>query len=239
MTQLNTIINGGSALVAIIFAFICTIITVVWYKKTKNNVFITGFFLTLAIGFGWMGISLSFISVMLTGSNIPNLELYVRIFSYSTLPVGTTAIMNVGWDMFMPSKKYKKTVLIGMVIISIFYYIILYATIDACTEIPLVPAGELLDDWLVPMTIPYFMFLGLTGFVSVFLGIAFFRFFIKTSGDIRKRAILVVLTALFLGSGVLMDTVIFVGEMWKDFLFIPRIQVILSLVFILIGFKPA
>ena len=239
MTQLNTLLNGGSAFAAVVFAFISFIITAVWYKRTKNKTFISGFFLALACAFGWMGITLSFLSVLFFGENILYLDIYVRFFSYSTLPVGAIAIMNVGWDMFVPSKKYKKTVLITMVIISIFYYVVLYTTIDSVTETPDVAVGEIYDDWLVPMTIPYFIFLGMTTFTSAVLGISFFQFFKKTSGDIRKRAIILVLAAVFLGTAVLMDTVLFVGVMWKDVLFIPRIQVILGLLCVLIGFKPA
>jgi hypothetical protein len=238
MTQLNTLLNGGSALAAVVFAFICLIITIVWYIKTKNKTFISGILLTLAVGFGWMGITLSFLSVVLFNENIPYLYMYVRLFSYSTAPVGTIATLNVGWDLFL-SSKYKKLVLIAMIIISVFYYIILYMNIDTVTEIPAVAIGEIYDDWLVPLTMPYFMFLGMTGFVSTVLAISFFKFFKKTSGDIRKRAILIVLAAIFLGSAVLMDTVIFIGEIWKDLLFIPRIQVVLGLLFMLLGFKPA
>ena len=239
MTQLNTLLNGGSALVAVIFAFFSVILTLIWYKRTKNQTFITGIFMTLAIGFGWMGITISFLSILLTGSNLPYYYLYIRFFSYSTLPIGCVAIMSVGWDMFMPSKKYKKTMLIIMIIISVFYYIVLYWDIYAVTEVSNTGGSELIDDWLIPMTIPYFIFLGMTGVTSGMLGILFFNFFKKTSGEIRKRAILVVFGAVFLGSAVLMDTVIFMGDMWKDFLFIPRIQVTIGGICILLGFKPA
>ena len=238
MSELNTLLNGGSALVAVIFAFFSVILTLKWYRKTKATVFLSGFFMTIAIGFGWMGITLSFLSILFTGSNIPHLHFFIRFFSYSTLPVGSIAIMNVGWDMFVPSKKYKKTVLIIMLIISIFYYIVLYWDITAVTQVSITSGSELIDDWLIPMTIPYFIFLGMTGITSILLGIAFFSFFRKTSGDIRRRAIFVVFCAVFLGSGVMMDTVIFIGDMWKDLLFIPRIQVILGGIFLILGFKP-
>ena len=239
MTQLNTLLNGGSALAAVVFAFITFIITVVWYKRTKNKTFISTFFLALACVCGLMGYTLSFLSVLFFGENILYLDLYVRFFSYSSLPVGAIAIMNVGWDMFVPSKKYKKTLLIIMMIVSIFYYVVLYTTFDSVTEVPAVAVGEIYDDWLVPMTIPWFIFLGMVSFSSGVLGISFFQFFRKTSGDIRKRAIILVLASVLLGTAILMDTVLFVGVIWKDILFIPRIQVIFGLLCMLIGLKPA
>ena len=238
MTQLNTLLNGGSAIAAVVFAFICSIITIAWYKRTKNKTFLSGGLLALACAFGWMGITISFLSVLLFNENIPYLYMYVRLFSYSTLPVGAIAIMNLGWDLFL-SPKHKKVVLISMTIVSVFYYIILYWNIDTVTEMSAVSVGEIYDDWLIPMTIPYFIFLGMTSFTTIVLFIAFLKFFKNTSGDIRKRAIIIVLAAVFLGSAVLMDTVIFVGEIWKDFLFIPRIQVIIGLLCMIVGFKPA
>ena len=107
MTQLNTLLNGGSAFVAVVFAFISIIIALRWYIRTKNKTFISGILLALAVGFGWMGITLSFLSVMIFRENIPNLHMYVRLFSYSTAPIGTIAVLNVGWDLFL-SSKYKK-----------------------------------------------------------------------------------------------------------------------------------
>ena len=239
MTQLNTLLNGGSALAAVVFAFITCIITAVWYKRTKNKTFISVFFLALACVFGLMGYTLSFLSVLFFGENILYLDFYVRLCSYSTLPVGSIAIMNVGWDMFIPSKKYKKALLIAMISIFVFYYIVLYWDIYAVTEVSNTGGSELIDDWLVPMTIPYFVFLGGTTFTSGMLGISFLNFFRKTSGDIRKRAIILVVASVLLGTAILMDTVLLVGVIWKDILFYPRLQVIPGLLFVLIGLKPA
>ena len=239
MTQLNTLLNGASALAAVIFAFFTLIITVVWYKRTKNKTFISVMFLALACVFGLMGYSLSFLSILIFGENIMYLDFYVRLCSYSTLPVGSVAIMNVGWDMFIPSKKYKNAMLIAMVCIFIFYYIVLYWDIYAVTGVSNTSGSELIDDWLIPMTIPYFIFLGGTAFTSGMLGIAFFNFFRKTSGDIRKRAIILVLASVLLGTAIMMDTALFVGVIWKDILFYPRLQVIPGLLFVLIGLKPA
>ena len=239
MTQLNTLLNGGSALAAVVFAFITCINTAVWYKRTKNKTFISVMFLALACVFGLMGYTLSFLSVLFFGENIMYLDFYVRLCSYSTLPVGSIAIMNVGWDMFIPSKKYKKALLIAMISIFVFYYIVLYWDIYAVTEVSNTGGSELIDDWLVPMTIPYFVFLGGTTFTSGMLGISFFNFFRKTSGDIRKRAIILVVASVLLGTAILMDTVLLVGVIWKDILFYPRLQVIPGLLFVLIGLKPA
>ena len=235
-SMLITWLNGISALAIVIVSWLFTIWCVYQYRKTKSNVFLNGLLLTLAVAFGWTGITLSFLSVVIYGYNLPGLKHIVNIFSYSTIPFGSLAIIYVSWDV-AASPKSKKVMLFGFIAYTILYYIVLFTTFDEAIACPEVPRGEIYDDWIVPGSFFYYVVWFGVGVVSTISGIGFNKLRKASEGDIKKRALYVVIAAPIFGTCILLDTVIFM-EPHVNFLFIPRFLIILGAFFIYWGFKP-
>ncbi|MFX1393188.1 MAG: hypothetical protein ACFFAH_06380 [Promethearchaeota archaeon] len=88
-SNIITWLNGVSALSIVIDSWISAIWCVFQYRKTKSSIFLNGLLLALAVAIGWTGITLSFLSVVIYGSNLPRLKPIVNAFSYSTIPFGS------------------------------------------------------------------------------------------------------------------------------------------------------
>jgi len=231
-----TWLNGVSALSIVIVSWIFAIWCVYQYRKTKNNIFLNGLLLSLAVAFGWTGITLSFLSVVIYGSNLPGLKPIVNAFSYSTIPFGSLAIIYVSWDV-AASPRSKKIMLFGFIVFSILYYIVLFMTFDEAIACPDVPDGEIYDDWIVPGSFFYYLVWAGVGVVSTISFIGFIKLLKASEGDIKKRALYIVLAAPIFGTCILLDTVIFM-EPHVNFLFIPRFLMNLGGFLIYLGFRP-
>ncbi|TFG23993.1 MAG: hypothetical protein EU529_05695 [Promethearchaeota archaeon] len=230
-------INGFSALALVSASFIFAFYFVYIYWKTKNNILLNGAILGIACAFGWMGITLSFLSVVIYGYNLPGLKLSVNILSYSTMPIGSMAILNIAWEMLLPPK-HKKKVLMAIGIFSIFYYIVLFMTFNSAVVCPDVPPGEIYDDWLSSEELPYYLIYVLISGITIIFAIGILRFFKVVIGDLRKRAIWIIIATPIMGSCILLDTVIITDAMFQDLLFIVRFLMIVSLFCTYKGFKP-
>ncbi len=238
MTSTISWINGFSALALVCSAFIYGLYFLYNYKKTKNSLYLNGAVLGFACALGWMGITISFLSVLFSGDNAEGLNRVIPLFSYSTIPIGSMAVLSIAWTMLMPPK-YKKHVLIAVGIFSIFYYIILYATFTTAVVCPPVPKGEVLDDWLSSKGVPYYLVYALVLGITIIFAIGILRFFKAVTGELRKRAIWIILSTPIIGSVILLDTVIITGAMYQDLLFIVRFLMIPAFLFTYLGFKPA
>ncbi len=233
-----TWLNGFSALMLVIVAFIYAIYYVNYYRRSNNKFYISGAVLGFAVALGWSGITLSFLSVVIYGYNLPGLKLYVNILSYSTIPIGSIAVLSIAWDLLLPPK-HKNKVLILVGILSIFYYIILFATFDKAVISPDVHKGEIYDDWLSSQELPYYLVWGLVLGNTVIFAWGIIRFLKATTGDLRKRAIWIIIATPIFGLCITLDTVVFTDVSYVDFLFIPRLLMIPALILVYLGFKPS
>jgi hypothetical protein len=237
MTSSISWLNGISALAATCFCFIYAIYFVHLYRKTKNKLYLNGTILGLAIAFGNMGIALSFLSVLIYGYNVSGIKLGVNILSFITIPIGAMAVLSIAWEMLMPPK-YKKHMLIAVGIFSIFFYIVFFMTFNRAVICPDVPNGEIYDNWLSSEELPYYLIYIFVLGNTIIFAIGILRFFKAVTGELRKRAIWILIATPIIGTCIALETVVFTSIIYVNLLYIPRFLLIPGLSLTIKGFKP-
>lgn len=235
-SEVITFINGFSALLLICISFILAGLYLFQSIKAKTKVQEAGLFLFIAIGFGWMGITITYLSVAIYGYNLPWVKGVISFFSYSTIPIGALAVIHVSWDVAGAPKNKKRVELIFL-IYSAIYYIVLYWTFTDAIIIPEVPRGEIYDDWVSPMSLVYYLLWGEVALASVISAIGWRKFESIAPGDLRKRGIFLFIASGIIGTSILLDTVIFM-DFAVNILWIPRIAMIFGIILVYLGFKP-
>lgn len=236
-SELITFLNGFSALALVCISIFLFILYIVRSIKAKTNIQLAGIFLFVAIALGWMGISITYLTVVIYGYNLPWVKDIISYFSYSTIPIGALAVVHVSWDVAGAPKNKRKVELIFL-IYSIVYYIVLYATFSQAIISPDVPVGEIYDDWVSPTSILYYLLWGEVGLASIIAAIGWQKFESDAAGDLRKRGFFLLMTSGIIGISILLDTVIFMD--WAvNFLWIPRAAMIIGVIFVYLGFKPS
>jgi len=229
-------LNGVSALILVCVAWMFVIISIYYYTKKSSKRHLMLFLFGIALALGWTGITITFLSVAFYGENLPGLESFISYFSYSTVPLGSISIIYMNWDVF-GAPKNKKPVIIILLIISIIYYILLFATFQETIIVTEPVPGVILDDWVNPLSVFYYILWVLVGLGAGITGAGFNKFRKATSGDLTKRAKYIIMASLLGGGGVLLDTVILMGPV-EIVLWMPRIMMIAAILFFHLGFKP-
>lgn len=229
--------NGFIALVIVVVAWLIAFFSIyLFYRKNRSQQHINEMILAFAIGFGWTGITITFLSIVISGENVSGVREIVPYFSYSTVPVGGFAVMRLVWDM-VGSPKSKNKVLIIYVSYSIFYYIILYLTMSDAVELYDVE-GEVLDDWLTPASLMFYLVWIAVIIPAIPAAIGFNKIRGMTSGDLKKRSVSLLITVMCIGSGILLDTVILLGDHIQNIVSISRILIIIGAIAALFGLRP-
>ena len=245
-SQITTWVTGITTLTLVCTGIIFIIVYLYLYKKHKNKVYFKGVSFSFSVAFGFTGITLSFLSVIIYGNVQPGFNEICGYFAYSAIPIGVITVANITWDLFL-SPKHKKKAMIVIMAYFVVYYIVLYVTIQEAIICPPVPKGEILDDWVSPTSIFYYLVWGGVSFAGIIAIIGFFKFSKMTAGDVKKRSLNGLIAGLAIGIGILLDTVIlispplFTGFLTPhvNFLFIPRLLVLLGLFLIYRAFRPS
>jgi hypothetical protein len=146
-------------------------------------------------------------------------------FSYSTIPIGSLAVVHVSWDVA------------GAPIYSVFYYIVLYTTFSQAVICPEVAPGEIYDDWVSPTSLFYYSLWGEVALAAIIAAVGWRKFGNVVAGDLRKRGLLLFTTSGIMDISILLDTVTFM-EWAHNFLWFPRVAMIIGALFVYMGFKP-
>ncbi len=233
-------LNGFSAFLLVCTAWILGIIILKFYLKEKRKQYLVLFIFSAAIALGWTGITITFFAVVINGSNPAWVKPVISYFSYSTVPVGSTAIIFFTWDVF-GYPKFKKPILIIYFSLMALYYIFLYATFQQAVVCPDVPKGVIYDDWLSPESVVYYLLLIMVSITSLITLFGFYQFSKMTAGDLKKRAGFIILSSIIIGSCVLLDTVV-LGSIitpHEDLLFIVRFAMIPGVFCAFWGIRPS
>ena len=226
-------LNGSSALALVCISIFLALSFLI---KATGRIRYIGFALIGAIAFGWTGITITFLSVSFTGINQPGVSGIISYFSYSSIPIGALCVVFVTWDV-AGAPKNKKLVIIGYIIFSIVYYTVLYATFNQAVIIS--DTGIIYDDWITPISLTYYLLWGIVGLAAVISGIGWIKFRKGGAGEIKKRSNYLLIASGLVGFCILADTVIFISDAFIIVLSIPRIGMILGVILIYLGFKPA
>lgn len=229
-------INGFSAFTIVIAALIFCINDIFRYRKHRINLYIYGVVFYLTIAISWMGIMFSFLSTIFLGFTKPLIISMMGVLSYSTFPIGTIIINSIIWDGIGKNKNKKIVILISL-IVSIFYYIILFTSFtDSIIVSNYGIEGGVYDDWPNPFSLFYIIFSVpfYTIFISCIIATIFlFKFF---SGKVKLRSKVIFLSVSLIGIGNTVDTLIPGNIVF--FLFPTRFLLILGLYLLSRGYKP-
>jgi hypothetical protein len=234
-----TWLNGISAFAIFCSAWIFTIMSIIYYKKTKSHTFLTCLLLGIAVGLGWTGIFSSFLSNLLKGDNIELVLLFPRYLTFGVIPLGALAIIYTTWDI-AGSPKNKKTILLGFGLFTLLYYVIYYVGTPITSAVKIIPGfgtDTLYDDWLDPSYLFYWMLWAEVVIAAIVSGVGFMKFLKVTTGALRKKAMYLLIATFFVGIGILEDLVDFT-EFHLFYLWIARFLVVPGMWLIFFGFKP-
>ncbi len=203
-------------------------------RKSKSNVLFSMGLAILFISLLYSGLVLDSLLVLFTESNLDtNIHGILTFFWFGPLIIIGTYIFNELIAMnFKVWLKY--LILIYFSIISIIYEILLFLTHSSSIiyKSPSEPGQDLIDNILVFWTPPFYM-LGISLFPGIIVfSLSFLYSGIKSSGILRKKLILLLITFIvFFGSGSL-DVVIFP----LDFFNLPKgTSIIIIRVLMIIG----
>jgi len=231
-------LNGVSALILICVAGILACLSLYYYFKKDSKMHRLVFLFNFAIAFGWTGITITFLSVAFYGENLPGLESFISYFSYSSIPIGAISVVYMNWDVF-GSPKNKKPVMIILLGTTVIYYLGLFLTFNQAIIVSDPVPEVILDDWVNPMSIFYYILWGQVGLGALVTGLGFNKFRKVTAGDLTVRAKYIMTASILGGGGILFDTVILMGPIFGGILWLPRIMMIATVILIHLGYKPS
>ncbi len=228
------VINALTVIIWFTLGLIWGIYSLIKSKKSKSYVLFSMGLAVLFISFLYSGLVLDSLLVLFTESNLDtNIHGILTFFWFGPLVIIGTYIFN---ELIAMNFKlwFKYLILIYFSIISIIFEILLFLTHSSSIiyKIPSEPGQDLIDNILVFWTPPFYMLA-----ISLFPGIIVFSLSflyggIKSSGILRKKLILLLITFLvFFGFGSL-DIAIFP----LDFFNLPiGTSIIIIRVFMIIG----
>ena len=197
-------------------------------KKLQPFVAILG----LSLGSFFLGPTVSFISLLITGENI-NYITY-GFLSYSLQPIAIIAAMYLGFEIFNPEKQ--KLAVGIFAVMGVVFWIAFFGWPTTMIEEIATAEGKLLDISLesIVMVITGLNLLSLPAILST----GFFRLRKRISDPQQRRK------ALYLARGWivftlagLMDVQIF-SALWPDLIIIPRLIMVVCYYYIFMGFAP-
>ncbi len=230
-------VNGIASLAIVCAAVIFVIMAVRYYRKTKARTFAVGTLLGIAVGIGWTGHSLTFLSVAILGYNLEWIWAIIGYFSFSTIPMGALAIVYVSWDI-AGNRKSKKVVLGILAAFSVVYYIVLYAFWHLNVQFMEITRPDTVIHDYIPLTVPMYYLLGAEVLIAGLIAfIGFLRFRMQVPGELRKKSTFVLIASFMVGGSILWDICAYFDAV-QPTLFVSRFLMVGGLALILKGLMP-
>ena len=235
--NLWTYLNGLSAIAVCFIGYLIGIVALIRYFRKKNKVLPYLSIFGFSIGTFYLDITISFFSVLLTGENIVDPLISGFIAFFAVMPTAITSI-RLSLKYFAP--KIEKPFLWIVILMTPFYYMILFGIPLIFGEINLVLGGfvdpiSLLVKheariilWLLVSTL-LILSIGL-------LGGGFFNFSRKLEGTKRKRILQISIGFMIFGVGNFIDMTLPAGELTTILLVPTRIALAIAYWLIYKGF---
>jgi len=206
-------IDGISATSSFIFAVVLGLGIIYQARKLNTklllymglNIFLAGFF--------WLIPCLDFLTILLTGQNLPNPFYWMGILNYIWAPLVTSISMYIAAELMIPAKK--QIILIVFLILTIIFelIIIIFPRVSFEFAYPSVSGDSLIYIGLsihFPITMLLYFIFSLAG-IS-FCGFGYLIKGIKSSGVIKKKFLLLSIGYfLFLGFPLIRSLVWYFG----------------------------
>jgi hypothetical protein len=232
-----SLVSGISASAILFTGYLTGILTIAKGAKRKAPLMVwSGLFLML-MGQFYLGTVVSFIKILLTGTNLVTPYLAARL-AYAMAPVAITIAMHVGFSMIKP--KWRKPVVAIFAASAVWYWIGLFVyprpdltnnpwfiTIE---QIPFTGGTELVDislqSWVLILTALYLVSL------LVFNTSGLLILAKNSSGIIKKKAIIQAIGYFIFVIIGAVDSLVPLGH-W---IFIPRIIMVIGYILLYVGY---
>ena len=232
--ELVDLISGISASAILLTGYVTGFLTIAKGAKQKASLMVwSGLFLVL-MGQFYLGTVVSFIKLLLTGTNIAMPYLAARL-AYTMAPVSITIAMYVGFSMIRP--EWRRTMVAIYAASAVFYWIGLYVPIYApmTMEEIILPGAPGMADSLIDISLQSWVLI-LTALyllsMLVFNTSGLLNLARKSSGIIKKKSIIQSIGYfIFVIIGAI-DSLVPLGQ-W---IFIPRIVMVIGYVLLYIGY---
>ena len=226
-------INGLSASGLVIFGVALGLFVIYKAKKTNAKLLYLVGSTIIFVGLGWLGNLVDFFTILATGSNMSNPEIYI-ILSMVWFPFTAFSAVYVGAKLLIPEKK--KFVIPIYVVLGVIFELFLFLDTRGSFElvVPSPRGSELIDESMV-LTSPLgiiFIFLILS--IVVFWCIGFFIKALQSSGEIRMNFLIMSIGTLLFAIFGFLDTL---GGLFPGIILVLfRIGILSSMLIIYLGF---
>jgi len=229
---ITTWLNGLSAVFLCAWGLLNFVRFFLLYFKEKKKLQPIVAILGLSLASFFLGPTVSFFSLLITGENIP--YIIYGYLSYSLQPIAIISAMFLGFEIF--NKERQKLIVSIFVVIGIVFWIAFFGWSTTMIEHIEPGEGELLDISLasIVMIITAINLVCLPAFLST--GFYSMRKRISDPEQRRKALYLARGWIVFVVAGF-MDTLIF-SELLPDWIIIPRLFMIAAYYNIFMGFAP-
>jgi hypothetical protein len=139
-------------------------------------------------GLGWFGLTLDFLSILLTGNNIPNPGGWLGVVNVMWAPLALLTSLYIGAELMVPSKT-KIIVIIFLILTIIFEFFVLINPLNTFIfEEPIPPGSDLIKIIIAVTISPVSLLYIFIQFVGLFFfGIGYLLKSFKSSGVIRRN----------------------------------------------------
>lgn len=234
MLSIDGWLNGLTALLIVVFATLfSTFILIKSIKATGTRTLTYGAFMGLFAGLLWLGPATDFLFILTTNNNLPNEFGLYGILSYMWVAPASFFAISLGADVTAPKMKKPLLIITGILGI-IFEYVLFVYTLEMFDfHVYGSPGENLIDSSFIRMSIGFFLIGAFVGMVFIFCGIGTLLQAKKSTGEIRKRFLL-------LSTSFLLFCVVAVFDALLEptiILFIVRLGMIACAFFLYYGVK--
>ena len=226
-------VDGITASCVVLIGCIFGIYFIYKSKKLEANIlFNVGLVMTFA-GLALLGVFLDFVVVLSTGKNIANNWGQVGLLSYVWVaPLIVIGIL-IGAELMIPEKKWH-IVSVFLVLMIVFEILLFLNPRDSFNFVEPSPSGSSLIDYNLKLTTPAgILMIIFIASVVLFLGVGFLIKAIQSTGDLRRKFLLLMVGILMYAIFGLLESL-----MEPGFLLIPiRIGYISGPFFMYLGLK--
>lgn len=141
-------------------------------------------------GFFWVGLSLDFFSILLTGNNLPNSGGWMGIIIFMWAPLVLLISLYIGAELMIPSKK-KYIVALFLILTIIFELFLFIFPLDMFTIVDPIPPGSGLISIYIEKNSPVNLLMVLFQLMGFFFcGFGYLVKSLKSSGVIKNKFLL-------------------------------------------------
>lgn len=182
--------NGLSATFGFFFGLILGLGIVIQARKVKAKLLTLMGLNIIVAGFGWVGITLDFLSILLTGQNLPNPGGWMGIINTMWAPLVLAISLYIGAELMIP--KLKNYILASfLIMIFIFEFLLFINPLDTFYfKVPNPQGSNLILIYLHTNTPSNLLFISFQFIGFFFCGFGYLIKSFKSSGVIKSKFLL-------------------------------------------------